>query len=196
VARRNSGGEIPIISQIANLEQSLPKNAERIFPAPCAAIRTKNPGAYRAGALGWLHIFTGAETVTTWREPETCLVAPLTLALTIAAAGKYSPSFSEPSVSASRKILTAARQPACSAALPGAARAAPRARFFGQEIDGGARAWACEPVREPNGSRARSSQTTGAESRYGVATAVCGGSTGAPAWATLQAEQQPSWAPG
>ena len=31
---------------------------------------------------------------------------------------------------------------------------------LGQEMKGGARAWACEPVREPNRSGVRSSQTT------------------------------------
>src|SRR6266403_1016929 len=58
------------------------------------------------------------------------------------------------------KILTLARSPACSTAVSGAAEAAPIVRFLGQERKGGARAWVCEPVREPNRSGVRSSQTT------------------------------------
>src|SRR5260370_40673244 len=57
---------------------------------------------------------------------------------------------------------------------------------------GGARAWAREPVRELTRSGLRSSQTMRSGCRYGAATASCGGSTGAPVWATLQREQHPS----
>ena len=61
---------------------------------------------------------------------------------------------------------------------------------------GGARAWAWEPVREPNRSGVLSSQTTRSAWREGVVTVATGLSMVAPVWPKLQMEQQPSCAPG
>ena len=64
-----------------------------------------------------------------------------------------------------------------------------------QEIEGGARACACEPAREANRSGVNSVHATCAGSRSSdIAAEVCGTSTGTPVCSTLQTEQQPSWA--
>jgi hypothetical protein len=78
----------------------------------------------------------------------------------------------------------------------GAAESRTVREVFGQEMEGGARAWAWEPLREPNKSGARSRQTTRSGWRKGVANVACGLSTGAPECTTLQTEQQPSSAAG
>src|SRR5258707_8019660 len=80
-----------------------------------------------------------------------------------------------------RKILTLAPWPACSTASIGAAKTAPIVRAsLGQEMNGGARAWAWKRARELNRSGAMSSQATRAAWRQGVATVACGALTGPP----------------
>ena len=62
---------------------------------------------------------------------------------------------------------------------------------------GGARAWACEPVRDCSRIRRDLAPHHAPGLQIGASrSSACGVSIGAPAWATLQAEQQPSWARG
>jgi hypothetical protein len=63
-----------------------------------------------------------------------------------------------------------------------------------QEIEGGARAWACPLPRESRNCRVTSCQTTRSEGRVGTAITAFGVSSEAPAWVTQHSAQAPSWA--
>lgn len=70
-----------------------------------------------------------------------------------------------------------------------------RSRQWRQEMNGGARARACEQAWERSRSGAKLCQTTGlVERSTALDVDVCGLSTGTPVCSTLHAEQQPSWA--